>query len=67
MQGGTGAVVFGQPKGRGFSFPLGRYAKVIQAEVFAISACADDIQSWNARETRISSDSLAALKALTGC
>jgi hypothetical protein len=66
MRGGTGAGVFGQPKGRGHSFPLGRYATVFQAKVFAILACAHDIQCHGTPEKRVSicSDSLAALKAL---
>jgi ribonuclease HI len=58
--------VFGQPKGRGLSFPLGRYATVFQADVFAILACAHDIQTHGTPEKHVSicSDSLAALKAL---
>jgi ribonuclease HI len=66
MRGGTGAGVFGQPKGRGLSFPFGRYATVFQAEVFAILACAHDIQSHGTPEKHVSicSYSLAALKAL---
>jgi ribonuclease HI len=66
MQGGTGAGVFRQPKVRGLSFPLGRYATDFQAKVFAILACAHDIQSHGTPEKHVSicSDSLAALKAL---
>jgi ribonuclease HI len=65
MRGGTRAEVFGQPKGRGLSF-LGRYATVFQAEVFAILACAHDIQSHGTPEKHVSicSDSLVALKVL---
>jgi ribonuclease HI len=66
MRGGTGAGVFGQPEGRRLSFPLGRYATVFQAEVFAILACAHDIQNHGTPEKHVSicSDSLVALKAL---
>jgi hypothetical protein len=58
--------VFGQPEGRRLSFPLGIYAAVFQAEVFAILACAHDIQYQGTPEKHVSicSDSLAALKAL---
>jgi ribonuclease HI len=66
MWGGTGAGVFGQLKGRGLSFLLGRYTTVFQAKVFAIVACAHDIKNHGTPEKHLSicSDSLAALKAL---
>jgi hypothetical protein len=66
MRGGTRAGVFAQPEGRRLSFPFGRYTTVFQAEVFAILACAHDIQNHGTPEKHesICSDSLAALKAL---
>jgi hypothetical protein len=66
MRGGTGVRVFGQSEGRRLSFPLGRYATVFQAEVFAILACAHDIQNHGTPEKHVSicSNSPASLKAL---
>jgi len=66
MREGTGAGVFGQSVGRRLSFSLGRYATVFQAEIYAILACAHEVQSQNRPERYVSicSDSLAALKAL---
>jgi ribonuclease HI len=63
---GTGAGVYGQPVRRRLSLPLGRYATVFQAEVFANLACAHDIKNHGTPEKHVSicSDSLAALKAL---
>ena len=65
MRKGTGAEVYGQSVGRRFSFSIGRYATVFQAEIYAILACAHEVQSQNRTERydSISSDSLAALKA----
>jgi len=62
----SGAGVYGQSVGRRLSFSLGRYATVFQAEIYAILACAYEIQSQNRPEKYVSicSDSLAALKAL---
>jgi len=42
---GTGAGVYGQLVGGRLSFSLGRYATVFQAELYAILACAFEIQS----------------------
>jgi hypothetical protein len=42
MNEGTGAVVYGHGMGQSFSFSLGRYATVFQAEVYAIKACTDE-------------------------
>jgi hypothetical protein len=39
-----GAGVFRQPEGRGLASPLGNTPLFFQAEVFAILACAHDIQ-----------------------
>jgi hypothetical protein len=43
-QGGIGAGVCGQCLGRRLSIFLGKYAAVYQAEIYAISACAHEIQ-----------------------
>ena len=66
MREGTRAGVYGQSVGRRLSFFLGRYATVFQAEIYAILACAYEIQSQNRPEkyASICSDSLAPLKAL---
>jgi ribonuclease HI len=63
---GTGAGVFGQSVKRRFSFSLGRYTTVFQAEIYAILACVHEIQFQNRPEkyVNICSDSQAALKAL---
>jgi len=68
MREGTGAGAFGQSVGRRLSFCLGKYATVFQAEIYAILACAHEVQSQNRTERYVSicSDSLAALKALKG-
>ena len=60
------AGVYGQSGGRRLSFSLGRYATVFQAEIYAILACAYEIQLQNRPERYVSicSDSQAALKAL---
>jgi len=66
MKEGTGAGVFGQTVRRRLSFSLGRYTTVCQAEIYAILACAHEIQSQYRSEKQVSicSDSQAALKAL---
>ena len=66
MRDRTGAGVYGQSVGRRLSLLLGRYATIFQAEIYAILACAYEIQSQNRLEKHVSicSDSLAALKAL---
>jgi ribonuclease HI len=66
MREGTGAGVYGQSVGSRLSFSLGRYATVFQAEIYAILACAYEIQHQNRPERYMSicSDSQAALKAL---
>jgi hypothetical protein len=65
---GAGAGVYGQYMGRRLSFSLGRYATFFQAEIYAILACAYEIQSQNRPEKYMSvcSDSQAALKAPSG-
>jgi len=62
----TGAGVFGQTVRRRLSFSLGRYTTVFQANIYAILACAYEIQSQYRSENHVSicCDSQAALKAL---
>ena len=62
----SGAVVYGQSLGRRLIIFLGRYATVLQAEIYAILACAYEIQVYGRPEKCVSicSDSQAALKAL---
>jgi len=66
MKKGTGAGVYGQSVGRRLSISLGRYATVFQVAIYAISACAYEIQLYSRPENYMSicSDSQAALKAL---
>ena len=45
MREGTRARVYGQSVGQRLSFSLGRHATVFQAEIYAILACAYEIQS----------------------
>jgi ribonuclease HI len=63
---GTGAGVYGQSVNRRLSIPLGKHATVFQAEVYAILACAHEIEAQDQSEKYVSicSDSQAALKAL---
>ena len=63
---GTGAGVYGQSANRRLSIPLGKYATVFQAEVYAILACVHEIeaQDWPEKYVSICFDSQAALKAL---
>jgi hypothetical protein len=68
MKEGTGTGVCGRSSGRRLSIFLGKYAAVLQTEVYAILACVHDNQ-MNARPEKyvsICSDSQAALKALQG-
>ena len=66
MKEGTGAGVYGQYVGRRLSFSVGRYATVSQAVIYAILACAHEIQFEGRPEKPVSicSDSQLALKAL---
>jgi len=50
MREGTGAGVYGQLVGRRLRLSLGRYATIFQAEIYAILACAYEIQSQNRTE-----------------
>jgi len=63
---GTRAGVYGQSVGRRLSFSLGRYATVFQAEIYAVLACAHEIQFQGRPEKHVSirSDSQVALKTL---
>jgi len=63
---GTRAGVYGQSVNRRLSIPLGKHATVFQAEVYAILACAHEMeaQDWPEKYVNICSDSQAALKAL---
>ena len=63
---GTWAGVYGQSFNRLLSIPLGKHATVFQAELYAILACAHEMeaQDWPEKHIRICSDSQAALKAL---
>ena len=54
MREGTGAGVYGQSVKRRLSFPLGRYATVFQAEIFAILSCAYEILTQNRPEKFVS-------------
>ena len=60
---GTGAGVYGQSANRRLSIPLGKHATVFQAEVYAILACAHEIeaQDWPEKYVSICSDSQAAI------
>jgi ribonuclease HI len=63
---GTGAGVYGQSVNRRLSIPLGKHATVFQAEVYAILASVQEIESQDRPEKYVSTcyDSQAALKAL---
>ena len=66
MKEGTRAGVYGQSVGRKPSISLGKYATVFQVEIYAILACAYEIQ-MNVRPGKyvsICSDSQATLKAI---
>jgi hypothetical protein len=66
MREGTGVGVYGRSVGRSFSFSLGRYATVFQAEIYVILTIIYEIQFQNRSEKHVSicSDSRAALYAL---
>ena len=63
---GTGSGIFGLRSNRSFSFPLGKFAKVFQTEIYAILQCAcENIRmTYKNKRILIFSDSQAALKAL---
>ena len=66
MKGGTKAGVYGQSVSRRLSISLGRYATDLQAEIYAILACAHEIQLHGRPEKYVSIcyDRQVALKAL---
>jgi len=53
MKEGTDAADYGQSVGRRLNISLGRYAPVIQAEIYAIFACAPEIQFQGRPEKHI--------------
>jgi hypothetical protein len=59
-------VVYGQSVNRSLSSSLIKYATVLQAQVYAIIACADEIETQDPPEKYVSiySDGQGALKAL---
>ena len=63
---GTRAGVYGHSVNRRLSIPLGKHAAVFQAKVYAILACAHEVeaQDWPEKYISICSDSQAALKVL---
>jgi hypothetical protein len=65
-QRGAAVGVYGQSLGRRRSISLGRYSTIFQAEIYAILACAYEIQTNVRSEKYISicCDSQSALKAL---
>jgi ribonuclease HI len=62
---GTGAGVYGQSVNRRLSIPLGKYATVFQAEVYAILVCVQETETQDRPEKYVSIcfDSQAGLKA----
>jgi len=59
-------INYGQSVNRRLSIPVGKHATVFQAEVYAILACAHEMeaQDWLEKYISICFDSQAALKAL---
>jgi hypothetical protein len=66
MKEGTGGGVYWQYVGRKLSISVGKYAMVFQVEIYAILACANEIQMNVTPEKYVSifSDSQVALKAI---
>jgi len=54
MKEGTRAGVYGQSVERRLSISIGRYATVFQAEIYAILACAYEIQLYVGPEKYVS-------------
>ena len=61
----SGASVFEQTQNKKHILPLGRYATVFQAEVYAILTCTDLLCNSVDRSITICSDSQAALKSIS--
>ena len=51
---GTGAAVYGQSVNRRLSIPLGKHATVFKSEVYAILACAQEIEAQDRPEKYVS-------------
>ena len=64
--GQTGAGVYIQTSGVKLAIPLGKYATVFQAEMYAIRDCICNINSQEESSVAICSDSQAVLKTLRG-
>jgi hypothetical protein len=66
MREGPGAAVYGQSEQRSLIFSAGGCATIFQVEIYAILACAHEIQFQNRSDkyVNIFSDAQAALKAL---
>ena len=62
--GSTGAGIYNYINGEELVFPLGKYATVYQAEIYAILLCARQLQEEVNQSICICSDSQGALKAL---
>ena len=64
---GTGSGIFGFRPNRSFSFPLGKFERVFQTEIFVILQCACEniIRAYKDKRILIFFDSQAALKAMT--
>jgi hypothetical protein len=60
----TWAGVCGQSVGRRLSFSLGRYATMFQAEIYAILACAHEIQFQGRPEKHVLKVALKTLQAI---
>jgi hypothetical protein len=54
MKGWTGAGVYGQSLRGRLIFSIGKYAPVFQVEIYAILACAHEIQFQNRSEKYVS-------------
>jgi ribonuclease HI len=65
---GTGSGIYGLKANESYSFSLGKFASVIQTEIYAILQCAYENIRWVYKNKRILifSDSQAAVKALSG-
>jgi hypothetical protein len=68
MPSGTGSGIFGVRQNRSLGFSFGKFAKVFQAEIYAILQCAyENIRrAYRNKLILIFSDSQAALRALAG-
>lgn len=66
MEEATAASIYGQSPKTKLRFPLGEFATVFQAEIYAILACAGENikRAYTNKRIVIFTDSLAALKAL---